>query len=152
MRSPPEDVVPHLRKFLARIRRRPAGATSPRKSWSRSSKPARAQQDAGRDGAGQPLPVHPRRHRPGRGSEASDGPARCSASSRRRLGALPEWRATAVHEVVQGLAAERQLGLGKVAQPLRVAVSGGTVSPPIDQTLELLGRDETLARLAVVVP
>jgi len=37
--------------------------------------------------------------------------------------------------------------LGKVAQPLRVAVSGGGVSPPIDATLEILGRDVTLARL-----
>ena len=38
-------------------------------------------------------------------------------------------------------------GLGKVAQPIRVAVSGGTVSPPIDVTLEILGRETTLARL-----
>jgi len=34
-----------------------------------------------------------------------------------------------------------------VAQPIRVAVSGGSVSPPIDQTLAILGRAETLARL-----
>jgi glutamyl-tRNA synthetase len=39
------------------------------------------------------------------------------------------------------------LKLGKVAQPVRVAVSGGPVSPPIDVTLELLGREKTLARL-----
>ena len=39
------------------------------------------------------------------------------------------------------------LGLGKVAQPIRVAVSGGSVSPPIDQTLAILGREETLRRL-----
>jgi glutamyl-tRNA synthetase len=39
------------------------------------------------------------------------------------------------------------VGLGKVAQPVRVAVSGGTVSPPIDVTLEILGREITLARL-----
>jgi glutamyl-tRNA synthetase len=38
-------------------------------------------------------------------------------------------------------------GLGKVAQPIRVAVAGGSVSPPIDITLELLGRERTLARL-----
>ncbi len=67
-----------------------------------------------------------------------------------RLAALPEWQAAAIHAVIQGLATERQLGLGKVAQPLRVAISGGTVSPPIDLTLDLLGRTETLARLAVV--
>jgi glutamyl-tRNA synthetase len=39
------------------------------------------------------------------------------------------------------------LGLGKVAQPLRVAVTGGAVSPPIDITLALLGHDRTLARI-----
>ena len=39
------------------------------------------------------------------------------------------------------------VGLGKVAQPVRVAVSGTSVSPPIDATLEVLGRETTLARL-----
>ncbi|MGA0708734.1 MAG: hypothetical protein ACO3Q7_11725, partial [Steroidobacteraceae bacterium] len=37
--------------------------------------------------------------------------------------------------------------LGKVAQPVRVAVSGGSVSPPIDATLALLGRENVLKRL-----
>ncbi len=45
------------------------------------------------------------------------------------------------------MAAESGVGLGKVAQPIRVAVSGGSVSPPIDVTLEILGRDTTLQRL-----
>ena len=39
------------------------------------------------------------------------------------------------------------LKLGKVAQPIRVAVSGGTVSPPIFESLEFLGRARTLARI-----
>jgi glutamyl-tRNA synthetase len=52
-----------------------------------------------------------------------------------------------VHAALEGLAKEKSLGLGKVAQPLRVAVSGGTVSPPIDVTLALLGQARTLARL-----
>jgi glutamyl-tRNA synthetase len=65
-----------------------------------------------------------------------------------RLAALPEWRAPAVHEAIMAVAAEHGVGLGKVAQPVRVAVCGGTVSPPIDVTLEILGRDTTLARLA----
>jgi glutamyl-tRNA synthetase len=63
------------------------------------------------------------------------------------LAALPDWAAGAFHGAVQGLAEARSLGLGKVAQPIRVAVSGGSVSPPIDQTLAILGRDETLRRL-----
>ena len=39
------------------------------------------------------------------------------------------------------------MGLGKVAQPVRVAVTGSTVSPGIGETLELIGRDESLRRL-----
>ena len=67
-----------------------------------------------------------------------------------RLANLAEWQATAIHAVLEELAKEKALGLGKIAQPLRVAVTGGTVSPPIDATLELLGRGRTLARLARV--
>ena len=65
----------------------------------------------------------------------------------KRLSALTEWVPEKIHHLVVGLAAEREVGLGKVAQPIRVAVSGGAVSPPIDQTLFILGREETLARL-----
>jgi glutamyl-tRNA synthetase len=39
------------------------------------------------------------------------------------------------------------LGLGKVAQPVRVAVTGTTVSPPLFETIELLGKEKTLRRL-----
>ena len=53
----------------------------------------------------------------------------------------------AVHVAIMAVAAEQGVGLGKVAQPIRVAVSGGTVSPPIDVTLEILGRETTLGRL-----
>jgi glutamyl-tRNA synthetase len=66
---------------------------------------------------------------------------------RTRFAAISEWTAPAVHAVLEGLAKEKSLGLGKVAQPLRVAVSGGTISPPIDATLALLGQARTLARL-----
>jgi glutamyl-tRNA synthetase len=64
-----------------------------------------------------------------------------------RFEALAEWNAAALHGVLEALAKEKGLGLGKVAQPLRVAVTGGTVSPPIDATLALLGRPRSLARL-----
>jgi glutamyl-tRNA synthetase len=57
----------------------------------------------------------------------------------------------AEERVLEALAVEKSLGLGKIAQPLRVAVSGGTISPPIDATLALLGRGRTLARLARVL-
>jgi glutamyl-tRNA synthetase len=58
-----------------------------------------------------------------------------------------EWRAPALQAALQVFAEARSLGLGKVAQPLRVAVTGGTVSPPIDATLAVLGREKVLARL-----
>ena len=65
-----------------------------------------------------------------------------------RLTALPEWNAAGVHAALEHLATEQRVGLGKIAQPLRVAVTGGTISPPIDLTLELIGRERTLKRLA----
>ena len=68
-----------------------------------------------------------------------------------RLRALPHWSAPAIHEVLNALATERAIGLGKIAQPLRVAISGTAVSPPIDATLALLGRDRTLARIATAI-
>ncbi|MDQ2639587.1 MAG: glutamate--tRNA ligase [Pseudomonadota bacterium] len=61
--------------------------------------------------------------------------------------AATEWTAPVLHQMLQDFAEKRSLGLGKVAQPLRVAVTGGTVSPPIDATLALLGKERVLARL-----
>ena len=60
---------------------------------------------------------------------------------------LGEWNAGAIHEVVNTVAQRYGLGLGKVAQPLRVALSGGAVSPPIDITVALLGRQLTCERI-----
>jgi glutamyl-tRNA synthetase len=66
---------------------------------------------------------------------------------REQLAALADWRAEPIHGVVDGVAGALGLKMGKVAQPLRVAVSGGPVSPPIDVTVALLGKDTTLARI-----
>lgn len=63
------------------------------------------------------------------------------------LTTVEEWRAEIIHIQVNQVAEELGLKLGKVAQPLRVAVSGTAVSPPIDITLELLGRARTLQRI-----
>jgi glutamyl-tRNA synthetase len=57
------------------------------------------------------------------------------------------WTATELEAAVNHYAAGKQLGLGKVAQPIRVAITGTTVSPPIFESLELLGRDRTIARI-----
>jgi glutamyl-tRNA synthetase len=66
---------------------------------------------------------------------------------RDKLSALDEWTAAGAHEAVNQTATELGLGLGKVAQPVRVAITGTAVSPPIDVTLEVLGRATTLRRL-----
>jgi len=58
------------------------------------------------------------------------------------------WDGEALHKIVLDTAETMELKLGKVAQPLRVAVSGAGVSPAIDVTLSLLGREKTLARMA----
>jgi glutamyl-tRNA synthetase len=65
----------------------------------------------------------------------------------KRLTALGEWAAPNIHDVLNNLATERGVGLGKIVQPVRVAISGGTVSPPIDATLALLGKERTLKRI-----
>ena len=70
---------------------------------------------------------------------------------RDKLSALDEWTAAGTHEAVNQTATELGVGLGKVAQPLRVAVVGTSVSPPIDVTLEVLGRQKTLARLQLAL-
>ena len=61
--------------------------------------------------------------------------------------ALSDWSAQLIHDALIVTAEQHELKLGKLAQPLRVAISGGGVSPPIDVTVELLGRDTTLSRL-----
>ena len=64
---------------------------------------------------------------------------------------VDEWDGEKLHQIVLDTAEELELKLGKVAQPLRVAVSGAGVSPAIDITLSLLGRDKTLARMAKAI-
>ena len=58
-----------------------------------------------------------------------------------------DWSREAIAPIPAEIAARAEKKLGDVAQPIRVAVAGMAVSPPIDQTLALLGRERTLARL-----
>ena len=58
-----------------------------------------------------------------------------------------EWAEEALKAVIEGVCAEKSVGMGKVAQPIRVAVTGTTISPAIYDTLLILGRDKTLARI-----
>ncbi|MBS3951431.1 MAG: glutamate--tRNA ligase [Methylomicrobium sp.] len=64
-----------------------------------------------------------------------------------RFAQVESWCSEELHQIVQAFAEDRQLNLGKVAQPLRVAVMGSSVSPAIDATLMLLGKQKTLARI-----
>jgi len=68
-----------------------------------------------------------------------------------RLAALPHWDAAAIEGAFQATLAAHGLKLGALAQPVRVAVTGGTVSPGIYEVLDVLGRERTLARLAAAV-
>ena len=67
--------------------------------------------------------------------------------ARDRLAALEPWEQTAINEVIEDVAADFDIKMGKLGQPLRVAVTGGPVSPPIDVTLELVGQDRTIRRM-----
>jgi glutamyl-tRNA synthetase len=64
-----------------------------------------------------------------------------------RLEALPRWDAAAIEVAFRETLAAHGLALGKLAQPVRVAVTGGTVSPGIYEVLDVLGRARTLSRL-----
>jgi glutamyl-tRNA synthetase len=64
-----------------------------------------------------------------------------------RLEAIKSWTGPAIDGAIKELAEARNINMGKIAQPVRVAVSGGTVSPPIDATLLILGKTSTLARI-----
>lgn len=66
---------------------------------------------------------------------------------RDRLKNLVAWSKEAIAEVIDETATEFGINMGKLGQPIRVAVTGGPVSPPIDVTLELVGQIRTIVRL-----
>ena len=64
-----------------------------------------------------------------------------------RLENVTVWQAEAIHVELQTVVDEYQVGFAKVAQPVRIAVTGSTISPSIDQTLQMLGQQTSLQRL-----
>ncbi|MCC6580889.1 MAG: glutamate--tRNA ligase [Phycisphaeraceae bacterium] len=65
-------------------------------------------------------------------------------------GILPQvdpWRAETIHAALEQAAVRMERKIADLAQPLRVAATGNTVSPPIDQTLAILGKERTLNRI-----
>ena len=66
---------------------------------------------------------------------------------RDKLQALPEWTKEAIHDVLNSTAEAQGLKLGKFAPLVRIAMTGGTVSPSIDLTIFLVGKDRAVKRL-----
>ena len=66
---------------------------------------------------------------------------------RDKLAAMPELTEQGIEDMLRSLANQNNVGLGKVAQPLRVAITGSTISPPIFDSVQLLGKEKTLARI-----
>lgn len=70
---------------------------------------------------------------------------------KQRFHDLLVWTDEAIHQILLETANEFSLKLGKLAQPLRLIVTGTNVSPPMNTTLRLLGKDEVLARMQRVL-
>ena len=68
-------------------------------------------------------------------------------AAREKFQALPNWTEEAISGVIQECAELHEINMGKLGQPIRVAVTGGPVSPPIDVTLFLVGQARTIERL-----
>jgi glutamyl-tRNA synthetase len=146
VRAQPKDIVPHLRWHLARLgvfTQDDALLEGIILAQRERAKTLKEMAENSRFFFGEAVTIDPKAAQKHLTPDARALLAELAA----RFGALAEWSAPAIHGVVESLAAEKQLGLGKVAQPLRVAIAGGPVSPPIDQTAALLGRARVLGRL-----
>jgi glutamyl-tRNA synthetase len=73
------------------------------------------------------------------------------AQVREQLAPLSDWSVPVLDGIIKTVSERAAVGMGKVAQPVRVAVTGNTTSPGIGETLELLGREEALARIDAVL-
>lgn len=99
------------------------------------------------DGAGylvadRPLPIDEK------AAKLLDQPNRqVLAATAAAIGAVTEWSAATLEDAVRRLADGRGMKLGQVAQPIRAALTGRSVSPPIFDVMSVLGREETLARI-----
>ncbi len=68
-----------------------------------------------------------------------------------KLSAEDQWRAASLKTVLESIAEEQEIGFGKIGQPLRVAITGTGASPDIGDTLELIGKERSLARIATAI-
>ncbi len=65
----------------------------------------------------------------------------------KQLSQLENWTPDALQECINNVSAEFDINMGKIAQPLRVAITGGSMSPAIDVTLAFIGKQRTINRL-----
>lgn len=68
-----------------------------------------------------------------------------------KLTSLNDWTAENLHQVINAVAEELGIGMGKIGMPLRVAVTGAGNSPALDQTLALIGKARSLARIELAL-
>lgn len=68
-----------------------------------------------------------------------------------RFEALDDWSEQEIHKIITETAEQFNLKLGKLAQPLRLAITGSTSSPSIDVTVKLLGKEKVVERLKKVL-
>jgi glutamyl-tRNA synthetase len=78
---------------------------------------------------------------------AKDGVPGILATAHERLASVDDWSAENIESALRGMLEEMGLGAAKGLQPLRVAVTGSSISPPLFESLAALGRDKTLQRL-----
>ncbi len=67
------------------------------------------------------------------------------------LGKLEDFSAQTIEKLLRGISKEKEIGLGKIAQPLRIALSGSTISPAIFDTVEIVGKDKTISRIEIAL-
>lgn len=70
---------------------------------------------------------------------------------RNRFDQLDQWQASALTLAIDEVATQHGINMGKLGQPVRVAITGTAVSPPIDVTLELVGRNRALTRIDAAI-
>ena len=64
---------------------------------------------------------------------------------------LEDWNTASIHAAIVEIVERKEVGFGAIAQPVRVALTGNTVSPGIDITIDLIGREKVLQRLDAAI-
>jgi len=69
----------------------------------------------------------------------------------KNLNSLEEWSVESIHEVIQSICKDRNIGFGKVGQPFRLAISGDGNAGSIDKCAQLVGKERVLVRLKMAI-